>query len=69
VRSQDARDIAEREKNLRQLERAYQTAAAQAEAKRQERNAAVRAALDAGMTHAQIAKATGMSRGRVGQLR
>jgi DNA-binding NarL/FixJ family response regulator len=63
------RGIADHEKNLRRLERAYQTAAAKAEAKRQERNTAVAEALAAGMTHAQIAKATGMSRGRVGQLR
>jgi DNA-binding NarL/FixJ family response regulator len=61
--------MTEREKHLRQLERAYQTAAAKAQANRQERNAAVAEALAAGMTHAQIAKATGLSRGRVGQLR
>jgi DNA-binding NarL/FixJ family response regulator len=69
MRSQDTRDVADRTKHLRHLERAYQTAAAKAEAKRQERNAAVAEALTAGMTHAEIAKATGMSRGRVGQLR
>jgi len=61
--------VTDREKNLRRVERAYRTAAAKAEAKRQERNAAIRDALAAGLSHAQIAKATGMSRGRVGQLR
>jgi DNA-binding NarL/FixJ family response regulator len=69
MRGQDARDVAERVENLRRLERTYRAAAAKAEAKRQERNAAIAEALAAGMTHAQIAKATGMSRGRVGQLR
>jgi hypothetical protein len=33
-----------------------------------ERNALILEALDAGWTHAQIAKATGMTRSRVGQL-
>lgn len=53
---------------LRKAERAYQAAHQRAEAKRAERNAAVRRALAAGWTHAQIAEATGLTRARVGQL-
>jgi hypothetical protein len=53
---------------LRKAERAYQRAAAKAELARYRRNAAVRAALDAGWTHAAIAEATGLTRGRVGQI-
>jgi hypothetical protein len=53
---------------LRKVERAYQRAAARAEQLRQERNAAVRQALDAGWTHQAIRDATGLSRGRVGQI-
>ena len=53
---------------LRKVEASYQRAAASAEELRAARNAAVVAALNAGMTHADIARATGLSRGRVGQL-
>jgi hypothetical protein len=38
------------------------------EAKREARNAAVRQAISDGMTHAQIARATGLTRSRVGQI-
>ena len=53
---------------LQKAEARYQRASRRAEEAREERNAAVRAALAAGWTHARIAKATGMTRGRVGQL-
>lgn len=53
---------------LRSAEAAYQAAFAVSEAARGQRNAAVRQALEAGWTHAQIAEATGLTRARVGQL-
>lgn len=53
---------------LRKAEAAYRAASRRAEAKRLERNQAVRAALKAGMTHAAIADITGLSRGRIGQI-
>jgi phage portal protein BeeE len=53
---------------LRKAEARYQRAFARSEALREERNALVRAALEAGWTHAQIADATGLTRGRIGQL-
>ncbi len=53
---------------LRKAEARYQRAFARAEAAREERNRLVREALDAGWTHAQIAEATGLTRGRIGQI-
>jgi phage portal protein BeeE len=53
---------------LRKAEARYQRAFARSEALRLERNALVLEALKAGWTHAAIAEATGMSRGRVGQI-
>jgi hypothetical protein len=53
---------------LRQAEARYQRASRRSEEAREARNAAVRAALEAGWTHARIAEATGMSRARVGQI-
>jgi hypothetical protein len=53
---------------LRKAEARYQRAFRRAEEAREARNAAVRAALDAGWTHAAIAEATGLTRGRVGQI-
>jgi cell division protein FtsL len=53
---------------LREAEARYQRAFRRSEELRAERNAAVRQALDAGWTHAQIAQATGLTRSRVGQL-
>jgi hypothetical protein len=53
---------------LRKAEARYQRAFARSEAARESRNAIVREALAAGWTHAQIAQATGLTRGRVGQL-
>lgn len=55
-------------KELRDAEARYRRACQRAEALRLERNAMVLEALNAGWTHAQIAKATGLTRGRVGQL-
>jgi hypothetical protein len=53
---------------LRKAEARYQRAFARSEQLRRERNALVLEALGAGWTHAQIAKATGLTRGRIGQL-
>jgi DNA-directed RNA polymerase specialized sigma24 family protein len=53
---------------LRRAEAAYRAASLRSDELRQERNRAVREALQQGWTHAQIADATGMSRGRVGQI-
>lgn len=53
---------------LRQAEARYQRAYRRSEDAREARNAAVRSALDAGWTHAKIAEATGLTRGRVGQI-
>jgi hypothetical protein len=47
---------------------AYEAAVRSTESRRQERNAAVRAALARGCTHAEVARATGLSRGRIGQI-
>jgi hypothetical protein len=46
----------------------YQRAFRRSEVERERRNAAVREALAAGWTHARIAEATGLTRGRVGQI-
>jgi hypothetical protein len=54
---------------LRKAERAYQRAAARAEHLRQERNALVRQALAEGWTHQRISDATGLSRGRISQIK
>ena len=54
--------------DLRKAEARYQRAFRRAEEARGHRNAAVRAALDAGWTHQQIANATGLTRGRIGQI-
>lgn len=53
---------------LRQAEARYQRAFRRAEELRLERNALILEALEAGWTHAKIAEATGLTRGRVGQL-
>ncbi len=54
---------------LRKIEARYQRASVRSEQLRQERNALICAALDAGWTHAAIAEATGLSRGRIAQIR
>lgn len=56
------------EQDLRNTQRAYERAAARAEDARLRRDQAVRDALAAGWTHARIADATGLTRGRVGQM-
>lgn len=53
---------------LRKAEARYQRAFARSEAAREARNSLVRAALDAGWTHARISEATGLTRGRIGQI-
>lgn len=57
------------EKELRQAEAAYQAASRRAEKLRQERNALVLQALLEGWTHAAISQATGLSRGRISQIK
>jgi hypothetical protein len=53
---------------LRKIEARYQRAFRRSEEARAARNAAVREALGEGWTHARIAEATGLTRGRVGQI-
>jgi anti-sigma28 factor (negative regulator of flagellin synthesis) len=53
---------------LRKAEARYQRASARSEEARADRNAAIRQAIADGWTHAKIAEATGLTRGRVGQL-
>jgi DNA-binding NarL/FixJ family response regulator len=54
---------------LRKAEHRYKLAVLKSESAREERNRLVREALAEGWTHAQIAEATGLTRGRVGQIR
>ena len=54
---------------LRKVEARYVRASQRAEELRQARNTAIRAALAAGWTHQQIADATGLSRGRINQIK
>jgi len=53
---------------LRQAEAHYQRASRVAEEARQERNRLICEALTAGWTHARIAEAIGLSRGRISQF-
>jgi hypothetical protein len=53
---------------LRKAEARYKRASLRAEEAREARNRLVREALTEGWTHARIAEATGLSRGRVGQI-
>lgn len=53
---------------LKRTEAAYRAASRRYEIAREARNAALLEALAAGMTHAQIAEATGLTRGRIGQI-
>jgi hypothetical protein len=53
---------------LRKAEAAYQAASRRSEDARARRNEVVREALAAGWTHARIAEATGLTRGRIGQI-
>lgn len=54
--------------DLREAQRTYADAQAVADEERYWRDRAVQEALSAGWTHAQIAEATGLTRGRVGQI-
>lgn len=53
---------------VREAEISYQQAAAIAEKKREIRNQAVRTAAANGATQSMIAAATGLTRGRIGQI-
>lgn len=53
---------------LRDAEARHQRASQHANEARIHRNAAIQAAMKAGWTHAQISQATGLTRGRIGQL-
>lgn len=54
--------------DLRKAEARYQRALRHCEAERQARDALIREAIAAGWTHARISEATGLTRGRIGQL-
>jgi DNA-binding NarL/FixJ family response regulator len=54
--------------DLRKAEARYQRAFRRSEEAREERNRLVVQALADGWTHARIAEATGLTRGRIGQL-
>jgi hypothetical protein len=54
---------------LRRAEANYRHAATEAELLRAKRNRLVQEALAQGWTHARIAEATGLTRGRINQLR
>jgi DNA-binding NarL/FixJ family response regulator len=54
---------------LEKAEARYRRASARAETLRQARNAAVLEALAEGWTHAAISQATGLSRGRISQIK
>lgn len=53
---------------LAEAQRASEEARVRARFAEQNRNAMIRQALEEGWTHAQIARATGLTRGRIGQL-
>lgn len=53
---------------LKQAAGAHRRAAAKAERLMLERDELIVQALNQGLTHAQIAEATGLTRGRIGQL-
>lgn len=55
-------------KRLAALERRYQLSASKTEALRRERNAAILAAIAAGHTQADVARATGLTTARVNQI-
>jgi hypothetical protein len=54
--------------DLRKAEARYKRAVRRSEEAREARNALVRQALAEGWTHARIAEATGLTRGRIGQM-
>lgn len=53
---------------LRETEAAYRAASKRAEELRAQRNAAVRAAIAAGVRPVDVARATGLTRGRIAQI-
>jgi hypothetical protein len=55
-------------KKLAEAEEDYRNARSAVDAKRQRRNELVKEAIAAGMSHSQIAKATGLTRGRIAQI-
>lgn len=68
VRVDDAAVVPPDDASLLLVEQDYREAVQRAEALRVLRNELVRHALAAGWTHARIAEATGLTRGRIGQL-
>jgi DNA-binding NarL/FixJ family response regulator len=56
-------------RQLRRAEDAYRNATGRADERKADRNAAIRQALAEGWTHQQIADATGLTRGRVSQVK
>jgi len=56
------------DRDLRAATRKWQRALVQVEQRRQERDAVIRLALDNGWTHKRISEATGLTRGRIGQI-
>jgi hypothetical protein len=56
------------DKEFRKAEARYQRACRRSEELRQERNTLVEQALAEGWTHARVAEATGLTRGRIGQM-
>jgi hypothetical protein len=56
------------DQEIHDVELAFRAASARADELREARNRLVRAALAGGWTHAGIARAMGLTRGRVGQI-
>jgi plasmid maintenance system antidote protein VapI len=54
--------------DLHRAESGYRIASLRAEARREHRDGLVREAVAAGWTHARVAEATGLTRGRVNQI-
>lgn len=64
----DRPEVTAARRELRTAERRYRKAAERAEDLRLERNAALGRSIDAGMTYAEIADATGLHRSRAAQI-
>jgi hypothetical protein len=60
--------MADLDVQLRRTQAAYQAAFAHAEQLRQQRGRLIAQALEEGWTHAQIARAAGITRSRIGQM-
>ncbi len=54
--------------DIRRVDTAWKTAAADATEKSKERKRVIRQALQEGWTHAQVAAVLGVTRGRIGQI-